>query len=76
MSNKEVYSRIRVLGVAMMIPVSIAVGPIVGFFSGRYFIERFSLPAYTLFIFITLGFLASVLETVRIIKFMFKEEKR
>ena len=72
--SKEIYSHLKVLGVAIFIPVSLAVGPVAGYFAGNYLVKKFSLPVYTLFICITLGFFSSVFETIQLIKFLFKED--
>jgi len=72
-SRKEIYNHLKVLGVAVFIPVSLAVGPVAGYFAGAYLVKKFTLPIYSLYICITLGFFSSVFETIQLIKFMFKE---
>ncbi|HOD13030.1 MAG TPA: hypothetical protein PKO44_08090 [Candidatus Omnitrophota bacterium] len=73
LDDPQLHHQIKALGVAMFIPVSLAVGPLTGFFAGRFLMQKYALPVYVLFICIAVGFLASVSETIRVIKFLFKE---
>jgi hypothetical protein len=70
--KKEIYGHLRVLGIALVIPVSLAVGPVAGYFLGSYLVKKFSFPIYILYISITLGFFSGFFETIQLIKFLFK----
>ena len=74
--KQETYQRIKILGVVLFIPFAVGIGPLAGFFMGLYLARKFSLGVYVIFICITLGFLSGAFETVRIIKFIFRESKR
>ncbi len=52
-----------------------AAGPLGGYFLADYFEKRFGLPGYVSLIFILIGFIASIRETIRIIKLALKTEK-
>ncbi|MBF0385115.1 MAG: hypothetical protein HQL27_04515 [Candidatus Omnitrophica bacterium] len=74
--QKEFYSRIRILGVAITIPLILGMGPLVGYFAGEFLIVKFSWPNDFIYVFIYLGFAMAVYEIFRIIKFMRKEIKQ
>lgn len=71
--KQEAYKRIKILGVVLFIPFAVGIGPLAGFFMGLYLAKKFSLGVYIIFICITLGFLSGVFETIKIIKFLFRE---
>ncbi len=75
-ARQDLYYRIKIVGVALFIPVSLALGPVAGYFLGDFLVKRFSLPISVLFLCIILGFISSFIETVNIIKFLFKESKK
>ena len=74
--KQGVYTRIKILGVALFIPISLALGPVAGYFLGNFLVKRFSLPISVLFLCIILGFISSVFETTNIIKFLLRESKK
>ena len=74
--KQEFYSRIRILGIVLFIPIAVGIGPLAGFFAGLYLAKRFSLGSWVIFLCISLGFLSGLLETTRIIKFLLKEDKK
>ena len=74
-SNKEIYKRIKIAGLVFLIPFMLAAGPVAGFFIGDYIHKRFALGYYIIFIFITLGFIAGYLQTIKIIRLAAKVEK-
>lgn len=74
--EQEIYKRIKITGMVLFIPFAVAIGPLAGFFAGLYLTKKFSLGAYVVFICVTLGFLSGTFETIRIIKFIFRESKK
>ena len=74
--KKFFYSYARIFGAAIFILLSLITGPLVGYFTGDYLVRTFFLPASILFICLGLGFLSSILEVVRIAKFLVKKETR
>ncbi len=74
--KQESYKRIKVLGVVLFIPFAVGIGPLAGFFTGVYLARKFSLGVYVIFICITIGFLSGIFETIRIIKFIFRESRK
>ena len=71
----KVYKWIKIGGLLSFIPVVMAAGPLGGYFCADYLEKRFGLPGFTSAIFITVGFIASARETIRIIRFALKTEK-
>jgi hypothetical protein len=74
--KKAMYSQIRIFGSSMFILLALVSGPVAGYFVGDFAVKRFLAPAYIVFVFIGLGFLSSVFETVRIARFLIKKEQR
>ncbi len=61
-------SNYRQLGLLGTIPILIAVGPVVGFFIGRWLDEKLGTEPYLLVLFLIFGFIASGREIYGIIK--------
>jgi len=75
MSKNDFYKRIKIITVLSVIPFFVAIGPISGYFAGKYFISQFHWDNGFLIVFILLGTLASVIETIKTIKLALKMEK-
>ncbi|MDD5731012.1 MAG: hypothetical protein PHN57_07810 [Candidatus Omnitrophica bacterium] len=73
--KKQFYRRIKIAGMLSYIPVILATGPLAGFFAGDYLARKSGLPPYTALLCSALGFIASVMETVRIVKLVIKIDK-
>ena len=58
----------RQIGVFMTIPFVLAVPPILGWLIGSWLDTKIDTAPYLMFIFIALGFIAGVRETIRLIK--------
>jgi uncharacterized protein YqgC (DUF456 family) len=71
----KVYKWIKIGGLLSFIPIAMAAGPLAGYFAADYLKERFNFPGFTSAIFILIGFVASMMETVKIIKLALKTEK-
>ncbi len=68
MMTDGAYKWVKVSGLLALIPLVLAAGPVTGYMAGDWIAARFNLPRYVTIIFISLGFAASVQETVKIIK--------
>ena len=71
----KVYKWIKIGGLLSFIPIIIAAGPLAGYFLADYLEKRFGLPRYAVFICIAVGFIASLRETIRIIRLALKTEE-
>jgi len=75
LDDPQLHYQLKVLGVAMFIPLLLGVGPIAGFFIGHFLVKQYAMPLYVIFICITLGAVSVTLETIRLVKFLFRETK-
>ena len=71
----KTYKWIKIGGLLSFMPVMMAAGPLGGYFLADYLEKKFGFPGFTSVICITIGFIASVRETIRIIKLALKTEK-
>lgn len=72
----DLYKWIKIGGLLSFLPFVLAAGPIAGFFLGSWLEKKFSLPAYVSIVFITIGFAASLRETIRIVKLALKTQEK
>ena len=70
----KVYKWIRISGLLSFIPILLAAGPLAGYFLADYLEKGFNFPGWTSAVCVTIGFIASVRETVRIIRLALKAE--
>jgi len=73
--KQEIYKWIRLGGLLSFIPFILAAGPIAGYVAGDYLVRRFGFPPFTTAAFTAVGFIASVKETVRVIRIAQKQDK-
>ena len=76
MNKDELYKRIKIAAMISFIPIVLVAGPLSGFFLGEFLQKKFNLSTYSLFISITIGFIVSIRETVRILRLVAKMESR
>lgn len=73
--KEEFYKRIKIAGFISFIPLVLALGPTLGYFTGDFLSRKFIPWRHTVLVF-TLGGLAwSLTELVRIIRIIIKLEK-
>lgn len=68
-------SEIRQLGLLGTVPILLVVGPLVGFFIGRWLDDKLGTEPFLLVLFLIFGFIASGREIYRIIKRAEKESE-
>ena len=66
--KSEIYKWIKVGSLLSLIPFVLVAGPLMGYLAFDYLQKQFGAPPYVSYILITIGFVAGVRETVRIIK--------
>ena len=71
----DIYKWIKIGGLLSFLPFVLVSGPLVAYLLGNYLEKRFGLPSYISLVFITIGFIVSVMETVKIIRFALRTEK-
>ena len=64
----DLYKWIKIGGLLSFLPFVLVTGPIAGFYLGSYLEKRFNLPSYVSMVLIVIGFIASVMETIKVIK--------
>ena len=66
--NEKDYRYIRQVGLLTTIPVMLLSGPLIGFLVGNYIDKRFGTAPWFMILFVCLGFVASIRQTIAIIK--------
>jgi len=72
--DKTRFKRTRQIGLLTMIPIVLAVSPIVGFFLGKFLDSRLKTAPYLMTLFTLLGFAAGAFEVYRLIVAAGKDE--
>jgi len=72
----DLYRWIKIGGLLSFLPFVLVAGPLAGFYLGSYLEKRFSLPAYVSIALITVGFIGSFREAVRIVKIALKTQEK
>ena len=75
MRKADLYKWIKIGGLLSFLPFVLVAGPLSGYILGNYLEKRFNLPSYVSLICITVGFIASLKETIRIVKITLKADK-
>lgn len=75
MRKADLYKWLKIGGLLSFLPFVLVAGPLGGYILGNYLEKRFNLPSYVSGICITVGFIASLKETIRIIKITLKADK-
>lgn len=66
--NEKDYRYIRQVGLLTTIPVMLLSGPLIGFLIGNYIDTRFGTAPWFMVLFVCIGFVASIRQTIAIIK--------
>ena len=69
-TKKRLWKMTQISGLAVSIPFEIAAGPFIGYFIGSYLMQKFGVHRYVMYVFIIMGFVASITNTAIIIKMM------
>jgi len=69
MENKDkLYSNLRQAGIYTVIPLILAVGPIIGYFIGNFLDKKLHTSPYLMILFIIFGFIAAGKEVYNLTK--------
>ena len=71
-TGKGILRMMKFAGLAFSIPFELAAGPFIGYFIGAYLRNKFGLHRYSMYIFILMGFVASVVNVAVTIEMMIK----
>ncbi len=69
----EYYSYLRQAGIYTVIPIILALGPIIGYFIGNFLDRKLHTEPYLMILFLIFGFIASGKEVYRLVKKAMKE---
>ena len=72
----DFYRWVKIGGLLSFLPFVLVAGPMAGYFLGSYLEKRFGLPAYVSLTLITIGFLASLRETIKIVRLAIKTQEK
>ncbi len=68
MPNKNFYKGLTTVGFVSFIPFILALGPLTGYFTGDFLQKKFNLSAWVVWLGVIFGFLAAIIEIVKILK--------
>ena len=66
--DDDKFRFVHQVGLLTMIPVMLLSGPLIGFLVGNYIDKRFGTAPWFMVLFVCLGFVASIRQTIAIIK--------
>lgn len=72
----DMYRWIKIAGLLSFLPFVLVAGPLAGFYLGSFLEKRFGLPSYILIVFIIVGFIGSLSETIKIVKAALKAQDK
>lgn len=68
MQKKDLYKGVKTVGFVSFIPFMLAAGPLSGYFVGDFLQKKFNLSYWVVLFGIVFGFLAAIIEIVKILK--------
>ncbi len=72
----EFYRWAKIGGLISFIPVALAAGPLAGYFLGEYLDKKFGFAPYLTLLCLTLGFVTSVMEIIKILRLIYNTDKK
>ena len=69
------YKQVKIVGFLSFIPIVLFAGPLMGYIAADYLMTRFNWVSYLPIVGAALGFVASVNESIRIIRIVLKIDK-
>jgi F0F1-type ATP synthase assembly protein I len=76
MAKDDLYKGIKTVGFVSFIPFILAAGPLTGYFIGSFLQKKFNLSSYVLLSSVAFGFLAAIIEIVKILKAIARVNKQ
>ncbi|MDP3790546.1 MAG: AtpZ/AtpI family protein [Candidatus Omnitrophota bacterium] len=74
--KSDLYKWIKIGGLLSFLPFVLVSGPMAGYFLGNYLEKKFNLPFYVSIALITIGFAASIKETIKIVKMALRTQEK
>jgi len=72
----DLYKWIKIGGLLSFLPFVLVAGPMAGYVLGSYLEKKFGLPAWVSGALITIGFIGSLVETIRIVKIALRTQEK
>jgi hypothetical protein len=76
MRKDDFYKGVRTVGFISFIPFMLAAGPLSGYFVGDFIRRKFNLSSQVVLFSVAVGFVAGVMEMVRILKTVARMNKK
>ncbi len=76
MQKEDLYKGIKTVGFVSFIPFMLAAGPLSGYFVGDFLQKKFNLSHWVVLSGIVFGFLAAIMEIVKILKAISRVNKK
>ena len=76
LKKEDLYKGIKIVGFITFIPIVLAAGPLSGYFVGTFLQKKFNLSSYVVFVGIAFGFIAGIMELVRILRIVIRMDKK
>lgn len=76
MRKKDFYKGVKTVGFVTFIPFMLAAGPLLGYFVGEFIQKKFNLSHNVVLLGVIFGFVAGILETIRILKAVARMNKK
>ncbi len=76
MRKEDFYKGVKTVGFVTFIPFMLAAGPLSGYFVGDFIHKKFNLSSQVVLLSVVIGFIAGVIEMIRILKIVARMNKR
>lgn len=74
-SSQDVYKRVKIAGLLLMIPATLAAMPVAGYVAAVFLRKKFAFPEFWCSVMAAVGLAAGIRETIRIIKLVIGIER-
>ena len=76
MRKEDFYKGVKTVGFVTFIPFMLAAGPLSGYFVGDFIQKKFNLSSHVVLLSVAIGFIAGVMEMIRILRIVARMNKR
>jgi len=76
MQKEDFYKGMKTVGFVSFIPFMLAAGPLSGYFIGTFLQKKFNLPYWVVLFGVVFGFLAAIIEIIKILKAISRVNKQ
>jgi len=76
MQKEDFYKGMKTVGFVSFIPFMLAAGPLSGYFIGTFLQKKFNFPYWVVLFGVVFGFLAAIIEIIKILKAISRVNKQ